>query len=267
MAKRPAADHTPEADAVPGRPVVPRHFTQTQILLVDLISSRFCGRFCQALGRYRRTRVNARLLGAEALPFWTVLNCLPFGCSTALARCKPSGECCLIEVGRELLEAFCGEGTRTYEVGKASAVAESHPEGFYAVPVAETNATGCLVIPPRVVHAVKNGGRTLEVVAVAIESTIPAALYSMLFKAWKWAWAKIPSEFEILGYDHDFHLLEQFMPPLTPMIAFVLEVRIGGSLGIIKVSVPESILNSEKVLAKTSADLVFGRGVLGGDFA
>lgn len=232
----------PEADVVPGRPIVPRRFTQEQLRLLKLISSRFCGRFQQMLSRYRRTGVAARLLGAEALPFWEILNCRPFGSSTALARCQPGGGFCLIEVDQELLKWFCGEGDRTHELGKASTAAETHPEGFYVAPVAKTSVTGCFVAPPRVVHLVKNGERTLEVVAVAIESTIPVALYRILLKAWKWAWAELPFELEVLGYNHDLRLLEQLMPPLTPMMTFGIEIQINDCLGIMNVSVPGSIV-------------------------
>jgi len=100
---------------------------------------------------------------------------------------------------------------RGTEIGKWSAATETHPKGFYAAPVAETSQTSCLVIPPRIVYAMKNWDRTIEGVALAIESIIPVGFYRTVLKAWKRASAEIPFEFENLGYDHDYRLLEQII--------------------------------------------------------
>jgi len=141
---------------------------------------------------------------------------------------------------------------RGTEIGKWSAATETHLKGFYAAPVAETSQTSCLVIPPRVVYAMKNWDRTIEGVALAIESIIPVGFYRTVLKAWKRASAEIPFEFENLGYDHDYRLLEQIIPSVTPMLVFGLEIQIDGCPGMISVSVPASFPQRE--------ESAFGRG-------
>src|SRR5690242_8238028 len=118
-----------QPDGVPSRANGTPRFTQEQRRLVELISSHFCGNIQQMLSRYRQTAVVARLVAAEAIRFWEILNCLPCESSTALVRCQPGGEFCLIEVDQGLLKWLYGEGVGTHELGNASMIDETHPEG------------------------------------------------------------------------------------------------------------------------------------------
>jgi hypothetical protein len=161
-----------------------------------------------------------------------------------LIRFQPGGEGCLIELDQALLKPFCGKETRIYELGKPSENREIPEEGFYVGSLNATTARGCAVLPRRVVHLIKNSQDHLELVAVGVESMIPVDFYWMLLKAGKWALGKNAPDFEILGYDHDFNLLEQAIAPLMPMLLFVLEMRVKGSRGLVKVTLPSSIVDS-----------------------
>ena len=131
-----------------------------------------------------------------------------------------------------MLQPLCGRQNRKYEIGTAKANAETYPEGFHADPIAETALAGCLVMPPRLVHAIKNGSRTLEAVAVAIESVIPLEVYRVILQAWNQGLKRaLGFELAIVGYDHDTALLRRVMPALTRAFVLIFEIQLGAALG------------------------------------